>query len=145
MANSLTNKGQQYMLAGADGICRVGTKLKLYDNTSTPVKAGTGFTEVANGFGYTTGGIAITPFTAAVPATTPTTSGSWTLSLDVSDIKLLLANQTWLATGGSISNVLGAYLTDASDEILCWWERGAAITIASGDSLTLDSLYIKLG
>jgi hypothetical protein len=147
MANSLTNAGQQYMLAGQDGICRIGTKIKLYDSTSVPLKDGTGFVELTTLNGYTVGGIVVSPYVATpIPAAAPPiTSGDWTLSLDSGDIKLLLANKTWTASGGSITGILGAYLTDASDVILCWWERGAAITIASGDSLTLDSLFIKLG
>jgi hypothetical protein len=145
MANSLTNKGQQYALAGADGIVRAGTKIKLYGNTSVPLKDGTGFVEVVNGNGYTTGGVAVTPYSAAIPGSPPVTSGDWTLSLDSGDIKVMLADKTWTAAVGSIPNIAGAYLTNAADEPLAWWERGSAITISAGDSITLDDLFIKLG
>ncbi len=109
----------------------MGTKLKLYDNTSVPVKAGTGFVEVANGNGYTTGGVAIT-------------RANYTMSLDTGDEKVVIDDQVFTASGGSISNVAGAYLTDASNNVLAWWERTSAITLASGDTLTLDDLTLKI-
>jgi hypothetical protein len=145
MSNSLTNKGQQFMLAGADGITRVGTKIKLYTNASTPLKDGTGFVEVANGNGYATGGLAVTPFTGTIPAASlPATSGNWSIDLDTGDIKAVLDDKQWTASAGSIANIAGAYMTDASDVILAWWERGSTTTIASGDTVTLTGLFIKL-
>lgn len=133
MANSLTNLGQDYALKGdgADGsLARLATALRLYDNTSTPAVDGTGFVEVANGNGYTTGGIAIGV-------------GDWTLSTDAGNRKSTLADQVWTASGGSISNIAGAYLTDAGGNVLAWWERVSAITIASGDTFTASALYVK--
>ena len=133
MANSLTLKGQEYMLHGTSsdgGFSRLATKLKLYTSASTPAKDGTGFTEVANGNGYTTGGIAIV-------------RANWTLELDSGNNRIRLANQVWTASGGSIANIAGVFATDASDNVLAWWERSSPITIASGDTFTADSLYIK--
>ncbi len=135
MANSLTNKGQEYCLYGTatpnGSLANLGTKLKLYDSTSTPNKNGTGFVEVANGNGYTTGGVAIV-------------RADYALSLDTGNQKVQIADKVFTASGGSILNIAGAYLTDAADNVLAWWERSAAITIASGDTLTLDDLSVKL-
>jgi hypothetical protein len=133
MANSLTYKGEEYALNGDGasdgGVARKATKVKLYQSGSTPAKDGTGFTEVANGNGYTTGGHAITTV-------------DWTY--DSLNSKITLADQVWTASGGSISNIAGAYITDAADAVMAWWERASAITLASGDSLTLDDLAIAL-
>lgn len=135
MANSFTNKGQEYMLHGTatpnGAISNLGTKLKLYDNTSVPAKDGTGFVEVANGFGYTTGGVALT-------------RSDYTMSLDAGNQKIVIANKVFTASGGSIANIAGAYLTDAGNLPLAWWERTTAITIAAGDTLTCDTLTLKI-
>ncbi len=86
MASSLTNKGQEIMLKGTvtpnGSIANLATALLLYDSTSVPDKDGTGFVEVANGGGYTTGGIAIT-------------TADWTLSLVGSDNQIELGDQAY--------------------------------------------------
>lgn len=133
MANSLTYAGQDAAFYGgvSDGsFARTATKLKLYASSSTPAKDGTGFTEVSNGNGYVTGGIAIT-------------RANWTAETDSLNRRIRLADQTWTASGGSIANIGGAYVTDAADAVLAWWERSTPITIASGDTFTADDLYIK--
>ena len=133
MANSITNQGQLDMLMGGTpgGIAQLGTKLKLYASGSTPNKNGSGFTEVSNGGGYTTGGIALT-------------NANYTPSLVSTNEQIVLDNQVWTASGGGIANIAGAYLTDASDNPLVWWERSSAISLASGDTLTTTSLTIAL-
>jgi hypothetical protein len=135
MANSLTNKGEEYMLIG-DGVSngsigRLATKLKLFDSTSTPDKDGTGFTEVANGNGYVTGGQVV-----AV--------GNWTFSVVTTNGQIVLDDYVWTASGGNISNILGAFITDATDQELAWWERTTAVTLTPGDSITADDLTIRL-
>ena len=138
MANSLTNLGERTCLMGnhatlpTDGaIAGIATKVKLYDSTSTPDKDGTGFVEVANGNGYVTGGQAIT-------------EADWTYSVVALNGQIVLADKIWTAAGGNITNILGAYLTDAADAVLAWWERPSAVTLSPGDTLTLDDLTIKL-
>lgn len=137
MSNSLTQKGQDYALygdgsPGSDGgLARLAAFVKLYDSSSTPNKNGTGFNEVANGNGYTTGGIAIS-------------LSDWTLGSNGSDRKITLANKVWTASGGQILNVAGAYLTDASGNVLGWWERSPAATLNPGDTLTLSGLTVGL-
>lgn len=135
MANSLTNTGEQYALLGdgvSDGsLARKATALRLFDSTSTPAKDGSGFTEVAAGNGYTTGGMAITV-------------ANWTFSVVSQNGQIVLADQTWTASGGNIANILGAYLTDSGGNALAWWERTSAVTLTPGDSLTADDLTIRL-
>ncbi len=139
MANSLTQFGQRYMLKGdvgaTDGaFTRLATKLKLYQSTSTPhkVPGSATWNEVANGFGYSTGGILIA-------------DTDWTLALDGANYKVTLADQVWTAVGGSIANIAGAYVTDASDNVMAWYERAGAVTISSGDTYTATGLLIELG
>lgn len=128
--NSLTNNGENACLYGV-GFANKATKLKLYTSSSVPIKAGvegTDFFEVANGNGYTTGGIAVT-------------SGSFTYSVVAGTGQVVMAGPfTWTATG-TIANVAGAYLTDSSNNILAWWSR-PALSILSGDTLTFTNLTI---
>jgi len=127
MASSLTNLGQTDALYGTatpnGSIANLGTKLKLYDSSSTPAKDGTGFVETANGNGYTTGGLAIS-------------RSDWTNALVTGNQQITLGDKVWTATG-SIPNVAGAYLTDASDNVLAWWERGSPVSLVSGDTITI--------
>ncbi len=135
MSNSFTNKGQEYMLYGTatpnGAIANLGTKLKLYDNTSTPNKNGTGFVEVAGANGYTTGGFALL-------------RADYTMSLDTGNEKIVIGNKVVTASGGTVPNILGAYLTNAADAALAWWERVSAVTLNDGDTLTLDTLTLSI-
>jgi len=135
MASSLTFKGEEMMLlgTGSDGaFARVGTAVRLFvSSTSSPSKSGTEgveFIEVANGNGYTTGGNSIV-------------LGDW--SYVDAPSRLTLADQVWTASGGSISDIGGAYIVDASDVVLAWFERSSPLTLDDGDSLTLDDLTIR--
>lgn len=135
MANNLTNWGEEVMLVGngaGDGsIARQATSVRLYTSASVPNKDGTGFTEVANGNGYTTGGVAIA-------------LGNWTLSLagSVNQIALTL-DPSWTASGGSILNIAGAYIADGTPDVMAWWER-TPLTLLDTETLTLDDLTIRL-
>lgn len=145
MANSLTNYGQAVMLqkdaaayrvAGAStnigGLIKLAAKLKLYTSASAPTKSSGsnwGLTEVANGNGYTTGGIAIV-------------EGDWTLSTVSGNAQVQLADQVWTATG-AISNIAGAYITDANDNVLGWWERATPISLVNTDTFTADDILVR--
>jgi len=136
MANSLTNKGEEYALFGdgvSDGsIGRKATNLLLFDSTSVPLKDGTGFVEVANGNGYVAGtGKAVT-------------IANWTFSVVSMNGQIVLDDQVWTASGGNIANILGAYIVDTGGNSLAWWERTSAVTLTPGDSLTADDLTIRL-
>jgi len=126
----VTYKGEEYALHGTSGngaIARLATAVRLYRSTSAPGKTGLNFNEVANGCGYTTGGHTIS-------------RASWTYSYPPS--RIMLADQTWTASGGCISDIAGAYLTDASGNALCWWTR-STITLNDGESITFDDLILQ--
>lgn len=132
MANSMTQMGQTYALYGTatpnGGIANLAAKLKLMSGASTPNVNGTGFTEVASGNGYPSGGWAIT-------------RASWSLVTIGSSKGIQLANQPVVASGGNIPNVAGCWVEDASGNVLAWWERTAS-TIAPSDSVTITGLTI---
>jgi hypothetical protein len=136
--NALTNLGEQVATMGNDtvtptdgSIARSAKHVKLYTSASVPSKAGTGFVEVANGNGYTTGGqaIAVSDFTFSVVG---------------SNGQIKLADKVWTASGGNIADIAGAYMTDVSGNVLAWWARATPVTLTPGDSLTLDDLTIRL-
>lgn len=131
MANSLTHKGEELALkspTSTGSIARIATKVRLFKGDSVPDKDGSGFNEVADGNGYATGGKSID-------------ETNWTYTALTSAI--ILVDQVWAASGGSIENVRGAYIVNAGGDVLAWWELPTAITLASGDDLTLDDLTIK--
>lgn len=142
MTNSFTHYGQEVALFddqnrptgtpnGDGGISKQGKKLKLYNSTSVPNKDGSGFTEVANGNGYVTGGKALV-------------EGNFTLSIDSGNAQTMIADQTWTAAGGTVPLIAGVYLTDADDNVLAWWERGSTLTLEDGDSIVADDVFLKL-
>lgn len=145
---SLTNYGQQLgliddrraVLGGLSsspaavnqgGIAHIVTKLDLYDNTSTPGKNAT--TATFN----TPGGGGYTGKTIAKVNWTPALGGG-------GDTEMVLANQTFTASGGAINNVAGAFIADPANNKVAWWERSSAVTLASGDSITADTLTIRI-
>jgi len=128
MANNTTNLGQRIALgveAGAGGgIVGIATSLRLYTSSSTPSKDGTGFVEVPDGNGYSTGGIAIS-------------ESDWVSSLDG-------GNEQVQASGGTIANVAGAYIADGSGNVLAWFPRpGGAVSIGAGETITVRDTTIK--
>ncbi len=59
MANSLTHKGEELALkspTSVGSIARIATAVRLFKGDSAPDKDGSGFNEVDDGNGYTTGG-----------------------------------------------------------------------------------------
>lgn len=144
MANSLTYYGQAVSLkddvrtitnftAGSTtnigGIAQIAARLRLYTSASVPAKAGGGgaFVE-ASGGGYAAKTIAET---------------DWTLELVSGNYQIRLTDQTWTASGGSIANISGAYMTDVDGNVMAWWERSSALTLADGDSITADDLIVR--
>lgn len=103
--------------------------LKVALTNSAPVATNTvlaDITQIANGNGYTTGG------TAATISSSSQSSGTY---------KLVLADVTFTASGGSIGPFQYVVLyndTATSDELIGWWDYGAAITITNGNSFTTD-------
>jgi hypothetical protein len=83
-------------------------------------------TEIAAGFGYTAGG------TQAVISSSAQTSGTY---------KLVLNDVVFTASGGSMATFRYLVLyndTATNDELICWWDNGSSVTLASGESYTLD-------
>lgn len=83
-------------------------------------------TEIAAGNGYTAGGAAASISSSAQSAGT---------------YKLVLGDVTFTATGGSIGPFRYAVLYDdtaANDELIGSWDYGSSITLAAGESFTVD-------
>lgn len=83
-------------------------------------------TEISAGNGYTAGG------TQATQVTSTQAAGVY---------KLVLADVVFTASGGSIGPFRYAVLyndTHASDALIGWWDYGQSITLASGETFTVD-------
>lgn len=82
-------------------------------------------TQIAAGTGYVANGVAI------VLASSAQVSGTYRYI--VNDV-----NPAWTATG-----VMGPFryyvlIDDTTDRLICFWDRGASITLASGDTIGLN-------
>ena len=81
-------------------------------------------TEVANGGGYTTGGIASAMSDSSASGTE----------------KVLATNVVWTGSGGGMGPFRYAvvYLSsDANKELVCWFDNGSSVTLAAGDTFTV--------
>lgn len=103
--------------------------LKVALTNSAPVATNTvlaNITQISGTNGYTTGGATATQSSSAQ------TSGTY---------KLVLADVSWTASGGSIGPFQYAVLyndTATNDELIGWYDYGAALTITTGNSFTVD-------
>jgi hypothetical protein len=93
---------------------------------SNSVKAD--LTDITAANGYTAGG------TAASITSSAQTSGTY---------KLVLADVVFTASGGSIGPFRYAVLyndtpSSPADPLIGWWDYGSAVTLADGESLTVD-------
>lgn len=85
----------------------------------------TDITEIAAGNGYTAGG---------EDATNAMTETAGTATVTATDI-------TWTASGGAIAQfryVVFYNDTNASDRLIGWYDHGAAVDLADGESFTVD-------
>lgn len=83
-------------------------------------------TEISAGNGYTAGG------TATTISSSSQSSGTY---------KLVITDVVFTASGGSIGPLRYAVLYDdtaTNDELCGYWDYGSSITLASGESLTVD-------
>lgn len=123
------NKFQSFVEAVAEKVHNLGSDtLKVALTNTAPVATNTvlaNITQVSNGNGYTTGG------TAATITSSAQTSGTY---------KLVLADVVFTATG-SLGPFRYAVLyndTATNDELIGWWDYGSSITLASGETFTVD-------
>jgi hypothetical protein len=125
------NKFYPFVEAIAEKVHNLGTDtLKVMLTNTAPVNTNsvkTDITEISAGNGYTAGG------NTATQTSSSQTSGTYTL--------VLADPASWTASGGSIATFRYAVLyndTAASKNLIGWWDYGSAVSLASGDSFTVD-------
>lgn len=103
--------------------------LKVVLTNTTPSASNTqlsDITQISGTNGYTTGG-----------ATATTSSSAQSGGV----YKLVLADVSWTASGGSIGPFEWAVLyndTATNDELIGYWDYGTAITLTNGNTFTVD-------
>lgn len=124
------NKFESFVEAVSEKVHNLGSDtLKVLLTNSAPVATNTvkaNLTEISAGNGYTAGG------TAATISSSSQTSGTY---------KLVLADVVFTASGGSIGPFRYAVLyndTATNDELIGWWDYGSSITLATGETFTVD-------
>lgn len=123
------NKFQSTVEALAEKVHNLGADtLKVALTNSSPVNTNTvlaNITQIANGNGYLTGGA-----TAAL-VTSAQTSGTY---------KLVLDDVVWTATGtmGPFRYAVLYNDTATNDELIAWWDYGSDVTLANGDTFTVN-------
>jgi hypothetical protein len=124
------NKFQPFVENLAEKVFNLGSDtLKVLLTNSAPAAANgvkSDLTEISSGNGYTAGGA-----TASISSSAQT-SGTY---------KLVLGDVTITASGGSIGPFRYAVLYDdtaASDQLIGYWDYGSSITLADGESITVD-------
>ena len=124
------NKFNSFVEAMAEKVHNLGSDtLKVMLTNSAPVETNTqksDLTDISAGNGYTAGG------TAATISSSAQSSGTY---------KLVLADVTFTASGGSIGPFRYAALyndTATNKELIGWWDYGSSITLASGETFTVD-------
>lgn len=104
--------------------------LKWALTNSAPSAANTvigNITQIANGNGYTTGGNTATISSAAQ------TGGVW---------KLVLADSVYTSSGAGMAAFRYVVLwndTSASDSLIGWYDYGSTVTLAVGETFTIDN------
>lgn len=105
--------------------------LKIMLTNTVPLAANTikaNLSEIAAGNGYTTGG------TQATVSSSTHTTGVY---------KLVLADVIFAASGGPIGPFRYAVLyndtpSSPADPLIGWWDYGSSLTLASGETFTVD-------
>lgn len=126
------NKFQAFVENVAEKVHNLGADtLKVMLTNTAPVATNSvkaDLTEISAGNGYTAGGNTVTISSSAQ------TSGTY---------KLVLADTTFTASGGSIGPFRYAVLyndtpTSPADPLIGWYDYGSAVTLATGETLTVD-------
>lgn len=125
-------KFQQFVEDLAEKVHNLGSdSLKVMLCNTAPVNTNSikaNLTEISAGNGYTAGG------TAATISSSAQTTGTY---------KLVLADVVFTASGGTIGPFRYAVLyndtpTSPADPLIAFWDYGSAITLAIGESFTVD-------
>lgn len=124
------NKFQSFSEAMPEKVHNLGADvLKVMLTNTAPVNTNTvkaNLTEISSGNGYTAGG------TAPTISSSTQTGGTY---------KLVLGDVVFTASGGSIGPFRYAVLYNDSatnKELIGWWDYGSSITLASGETFTID-------
>lgn len=127
------NKFNQFVEYMAEGVFNFQSDtFKVMLTNTAPVATNSvraDLTEISAGNGYTAGGN-----TATVSASSQT-SGTYKLVLNDPAV--------WTASGGSIGPLRYAVLyddtpTSPADPLIAYWDYGSSITLAAGETLTVD-------
>lgn len=103
------------------------------------------FTEIANGNGYTTNGIARAANATNFPTATEDDANDWA--------QVLILDLVWTASGGNLPVSGGAArwclmlddnVTPSAREVYAWVDLGADRTVSDTQSLTLDDPILRL-
>lgn len=145
-----TNKGKYRVLEWSlrGGTIPANFNLALFTSAAAPgpdTNTKSELTEVANGNGYTTGGISVAHNSTDFDTLTED---------DANDRGLIqIKDLVWTAAGGALpasgAGARYAALTDAnatqgSREVLFYWDLGADYSVSSGQTLTLQNLEIRI-
>lgn len=145
-----TNKGKMRVLEWALRGATIPTNfyVALFTSAVAPTadtNTKSQLTEIANGNGYTTGGISLTKNSTDFDVLTEN---------DTDDRGLIqIKDLVWTASGGALpssgSGARYACLTDdnatqGSREVLFYWDLGADYSVSSGQTLTLQNLEIRI-
>lgn len=145
-----TNKGKYRLLEWAlrGGTIPTTFYVALFTSAAAPTadtNTKSQLTEIANGNGYTTGGLAVNNDSTDFDTLTED-DGADRGYIQIKDL-------VWTASGGSLpasgSGARYACLTDdnatqGSREILFFWDLGADYSVSSGQTLTLQNLEIRI-
>ena len=127
------NKFHQFVADVANGVHNLGSNtLKILLTNTAPVATNatrSNLTELSAGGGYTSGGNTVT-----VTGSTQT-SGTYALTQS--------ADVVFTASGGSIGPFRYAVLyndtpTSPADPLIGWWDYSSSITLADGETFTVD-------
>lgn len=123
------NKFNSFVQNLANGQFNLGSDtLKILLSNTAPVASNTvkaNITEIAAGNGYVAGGV------QAAFVSGNDTAGQY---------KLVLSPVAWTASGGNIGPFEFAVLydaTNASGDLIGWWDYGLAITLTNGNTFTV--------
>lgn len=145
-----TNKGKMRLLEWAlrGGTIPTTFYVALFTSAAAPVadtNTKSQLTEIANGDGYTTGGIAVNNDSTDFDTLTEDDGNDRGL-IQIKDL-------VWTAIGGALpvsgSGARYAALTDdnatqGSREVLFFWDLGADYAVSAGQTLTLQNLEIRI-